>query len=277
MPGIESEFRGTLKQPGRTLEAAAKDPFDIEKQKAIFEMPFATGQSFEDIMESEEAQRLFLGGAEREAGEIQMRRALEAIPLEEAQMEEARRLFGISEEEFMPFREAGLGALERQQALMGLLGPEAQAQAFAEFTESPGQRFLRERQEQALLRSEAALGGLGGGRVRTALQEQAAGFAQQDLSEQLRRLSEMAEAGRTTTGDVARLREGLTGELGTGRRGIAEALQRAGEAEASGLLGEAAQARAFEEQGQERVKEIVGSIFGGMGGGGMGGGGGMPF
>lgn len=48
-------------------------------------------------------------------------------------------------------------------------------------TVTPGQEFIRERQRQALLRSAGAIGGLGGGRVRTALQQQAAGFAQQDI------------------------------------------------------------------------------------------------
>jgi hypothetical protein len=81
-----------------------------------------------------------------------------------------------------PYTEAGRGALTEQQALLGLSGQGAQQEAYARFTESPGQAFLRERQERALLRNAAAIGGLGGGNVRTALQEQAFGRAQYDAA-----------------------------------------------------------------------------------------------
>ena len=61
--------------------------------------------------------------------------------------------------------------MDLEAAFSGALGPEAQAAAFANFRESAGQKYFRERQEQALLRNAAAIGGIGGGRVRTALQE----------------------------------------------------------------------------------------------------------
>lgn len=59
----------------------------------------------------------------------------------------------------------------------GVNGPEAREAAYAEFDESAGQKWLRDQQEESLLRNAAAIGGLGGGRVRSALQEQAAGRA----------------------------------------------------------------------------------------------------
>lgn len=96
-------------------------------------------------------------------------------------------LFGLSE----PAIEAGDLARQQQLALLGLLGPEAQAQANTQFAESPGQQFIRERQQRALLRNQGAIGGLGGGNVRTALQEQAAGFAAQDQQNQFNRLSSL--------------------------------------------------------------------------------------
>ncbi len=69
--------------------------------------------------------------------------------------------------------------LAEQKALdfTGVNGPEAQTVAYNEFNESAGQQYLREQQEESLLRNAASIGGLGGGRVRSALQEQAYGRA----------------------------------------------------------------------------------------------------
>lgn len=102
-------------------------------------------------------------------------------------------------EGFQPFTEAGQQAVTQRSALLGLSGGEAQQEAFSRFAESPGQTFLRERQERALLRNQAAIGGLGGGNIRTALQEQAFGRAQTDLDQQLARLTGVAREGLTAT------------------------------------------------------------------------------
>lgn len=115
-------------------------------------------------------------------------------------------------EGFQPFTEAGQQAVTQRSALLGLSGAESQQEAFSRFAESPGQTFLRERQERALLRNAAALGGLGGGNVRTALQEQAFGRAQTDLDQQLARLTGVAREGLTAT--QAGLRE--PGRVSTG-------------------------------------------------------------
>jgi hypothetical protein len=94
-----------------------------------------------------------------------------------------------------PRIEAGNQAIAQQQALLGLSGQGAQKAAYGGIQESAGQRFLRERQQRALVRNSSAIGGLGGGNVRTALQEQAAGFAMQDVDNQFNRLSAVAGQG----------------------------------------------------------------------------------
>ena len=94
-----------------------------------------------------------------------------------------------------PFFQAGTAASTERSALLGLGGNEAQQQAFSRITESPGQTFLRERQERALLRNASALGGLGGGNIRTALQEQAFGRAQTDIDRQIERLGGVVGTG----------------------------------------------------------------------------------
>lgn len=101
-----------------------------------------------------------------------------------------------------PFAQAGVGALEQQQALLGLGSPEEQQAAFDQFAESPGQRFIRERAQKSLLRNSAAIGGLGGGNVRSALVEQGAGFAAQDFNNQFSRLSDLRTAGQNAATNI---------------------------------------------------------------------------
>lgn len=94
-----------------------------------------------------------------------------------------------------PYRQAGEAATGQMTALLGLGTPEEQAAARSAFSESPGQSFLRQEQEQALLRNAAAIGGLGGGNVRTALQGQAFGRAQTDYQNYLRQLQALGGQG----------------------------------------------------------------------------------
>ncbi len=105
-------------------------------------------------------------------------------------------------EQLQPFAQAGVGALEQQQALLGMGTPEQQQAAFAQFSESPGQKFMRERAEKTLLRNSAAIGGLGGGNVRSALVEQGVGFAAQDFGNQFNRLSDIRSAGQNAATNI---------------------------------------------------------------------------
>ena len=118
--------------------------------------------------------------------------------------------------------------LENQAALAGLRGPEAQAQAFADFQASPGQEFLQEEAERALLRNQAAVGGLGGGNVLQELQRQAIGLAQQDFSNQFQRgqqvlgsqqFSAQNLANLASTGGIlgSQLITGAAGDIGGAR------------------------------------------------------------
>lgn len=102
-----------------------------------------------------------------------------------------------------PYTKAGAAASDEQMALLGLRGKKAGTEAMGRFSESPGQRFMRERAEKSLLRNASAIGGLRGGNVRSALVEQGVGFAAQDYDNQLRRLSSLSgrglDAGKTLT------------------------------------------------------------------------------
>lgn len=88
----------------------------------------------------------------------------------------------------------------KQAALNGLLGAEAQRQAYADFQASPGTEWLTKQQEKALLRNASALGGGLANQtgVQAALQENALGGAMQDYGNYYNRLQ-----GITSRGDAA--------------------------------------------------------------------------
>ena len=136
-----------------------------------------------------------------------------------------------------PFSTQGLSAFNLQAALSGAGGAPAQQAAFDQFTASPGQQFLREQGERALLRSSSAIGGLGGGNVRSALQQQGIGFAQQDFQNQFNRLGTLSQIGSQAAGQQAdislRAGAGLADIRGQGASALANiatgaASQRAG-------------------------------------------------
>ena len=135
------------------------------------------------------------------------------------------------------YSQGGAEAQQLQAALTGALGPDAQAQAIANFQESPGQKYLREQTERGVLRNAASVGGLGGGNVLKALQANAAGLASQDFQNQFNRLSNVADRGMTASGTMADLFSNLgsrqaqmRNQMGTNIAGVAERYgQRAGD------------------------------------------------
>jgi len=123
--------------------------------------------------------------------------------------------------EMQNYRDAGDQALARERAFLGLDGVEAQQQAYDNFLEAPGQKWLRERQEQALLRNQAATGQLGGGNTLTALQEQAAGIAAQQYQQELSNIRSMSTRGQ----NVAQMQGGFHQQSGIAGGQIAGQLE----------------------------------------------------
>ena len=161
--------------------------------------------------------------AAKRAGKIQQQG-------QEAGVAEQRRQFDITQGNLQPFQEAGVGALGQQQALLGLSGAEAQQAAFDQFNQSPGQQFLRDRAQKNLLRNSAAIGGLGGGNVRSALVEQGVGFAQQDFNNQFARLGQLAGQGQAAVTNLGQFGAQAAGNIQQGLIGGSQA-------RASGILG----------------------------------------
>ena len=135
-----------------------------------------------------------------------------------------------------PFAQPGAQSLQLQAALAGAMGAPAQQQAYSNFQESPGQQYLREQSERALLRNSAAIGGLGGGNVRQELSRQAIGLAAQDFDKSFERLGSITGTGLTAASNQAALRgqgAGYIGQLRGQEAGIAGNL----EGQRMGVLG----------------------------------------
>lgn len=167
-----------------------------------------------------------------------------------------------------PFAGGGGAAFGQQVALSGAGGPEAQRQAFAGFTESPGQAFLREQGEQALLRNQAAIGGLGGGNVRRELMRQGIGFAQQDFGNQFNRLGALSQIGAGAAGQQAGIAQragefGGQAILGTGRD-LAGGRTRAGEQIAGAVGGTGSALADLISRGGAGVSDILGRGIGNL-------------
>jgi len=127
-----------------------------------------------------------------------------------------------------PYATPGAQSLQLQAALAGALGQPAQQQAYANFQESPGQQYLRQQSEQALLRNQAALGGLGGGNVRQELSRQAIGLAAQDFENSFNRLGSITGTGLTAASNQGALRgqeAAIIGQLRGQEAGIAGDLE----------------------------------------------------
>jgi len=140
----------------------------------------------------------------------------------------ARAGLGTTEQYLSPYAQAGTSALQQQ---MDLMSSPLQVD-YSTFAESPGQQFLRERQEQALLRNQAAIGGLGGGNVRTALQEQAYGIAAQQESDWYQR--QMAERQQQLSNLYSVSGMGMTAGQNIASGSLQEQLNLAGLLERSG-------------------------------------------
>ena len=184
------------------------------------------------------------------------------------------RRFDITQANLQPFQAAGTSALDQQRRLLGLgASPggttdesgefipagelsaqeklDQQTQAFEAFNESPGQRFLRERGQRNLVRNASAIGGLGGGNVRSALVQQGVGFAQQDFQNQFRRLGQLAGQGQAAVTNLGQFGAQASGNIQQGLIGGSQA-------RASGILG-AQQARS---QQRQNLFGLASSAFG---------------
>ena len=179
---------------------------------------------------------LVVGGSQLIGSTMQASAAGDAAAIQsgaaQAGIEEQRRQFDALQALLKPYTEAGLPALEAQQAFLGLRGPEAERAAIERI--SGGERFqeLTRQGEEALLQRASATGGLRGGNVQAALAQFRPQVLNQLIEEQYGRLGGMTTLGQRSAAGV-----GAAGmETGTN---VANLLAQQGAARAGGEIGQA--------------------------------------
>jgi hypothetical protein len=157
-----------------------------------------------------------------------------------------------------PFAAAGAPALEEQQALLGLRGPEAERAAIERIRGGETFKALAGQGEEALLQRASATGGLRGGNIQGALAQFRPALLSSLIDQQYGRLGGMTALGQTTTQNLAGL--GQASAAGTGA-----AAQTTG-ANIANLLGQQGAAQAGAEIAQGRAfGAIPTAISGGLG------------
>lgn len=153
-----------------------------------------------------------------------------ANPFWAANAEQHFLQYGATENR-QPFYTSG-GALQGQQALLGLQGPEAQQAAISGIEKSPYFQGLVQQGENALLQNASATGGLRGGNTAAALAQFRPNMLAAAIDQQYQRLGGLVSLGQNAA-------------AGVGNAGLASAnaqgqlLQQAGAAQAGGILGQA--------------------------------------
>lgn len=130
----------------------------------------------------------FFGGA---AAKTQAAAAQSAIDLQ-------REQFNKLQEILAPYLQAGTGALSAQQALLGLSGPEAQAQAIQQIQNSPEMAALTQQGQNAILANASATGGLRGGNTQAALSQFQPALLNQLINQRMGQLGGLSGMGQNT-------------------------------------------------------------------------------
>lgn len=179
---------------------------------------------------------LVVGGTQVIGGIMQADAAEEAAGIQAGAagqgIAEQRRQFDALQALLKPYTEAGVPALEQQQALLGLRGPEAERAAIERISGGAGFQEAVRQGEEALLQRASATGGLRGGNIQGALAQFRPQMLNQAIEEQYGRLGGMTTLGQRSAAGV-----GAAGmETGTN---VANLLGQQGAALAGGELGQA--------------------------------------
>ena len=151
-----------------------------------------------------------VGGATLVSGYMQGEAAQDAAAIQgqasQAGIEEQRRQFNKVQELLKPYTEAGVPALEAQQAFLGLKGPEAERAAIERIQGGQTFQALQQQGENALLQSASATGGLRGGNIQGALAQFRPALLSSLIDQQYGRLGGLTTLGQnaaTGTGAAA--------------------------------------------------------------------------
>ncbi len=147
-------------------------------------------------------------------------------------IEESRRQFESMQKLLQPYTQAGQQAIQRQGAIAGLQGPEAQEKFIKELESSPLFTSIIEQGEEAILQSASATGGLRGGNVQGALARFRPAMLNEFINREYSRLAEITRIGQASGAGVGAAGIQTGRDIAGLQTGIGSA--RAGEAIARG-------------------------------------------
>ncbi len=178
-------------------------------------------------------------GAADDAADLQARATRTAV-------EENRRQYEQTREDFEPWRKTGQVALGEYGRLYGvgeegLLSEDEMNEARDRFQTTPGYQFAFDEGTRALDRSASATGRLRGGGFARELTRYGQGMANQEFGNYANRLASIASAGQEATGSTAlagaRSAAGVSNAVMTGAVNQGQHIRDAGTARASGYVG----------------------------------------
>lgn len=179
---------------------------------------------------------LVVGGTTVASGVMQKKAATSAADVQQqaAQggIDEQRRQFDAMQALLKPYVEAGMPALQQQQAMLGLQGQDAQRASIAGIESGPLMQALSQQGENAILQNASATGGLRGGNVQAALGAYRPQLLNQLIEQQYGRLGGLTQLGQNSAAGV-----GSAG-MNTGAN-VSALMQQIGAAQSGGILNSA--------------------------------------
>ena len=200
---------------------------------------------------------LFGGGSQKKASQKAMQAQVDAlnrgIDVQNAQFQQSRA-------DFMPYQQAGTGALEQ---LTGLINPADPAALTSQLQASPLYGALYRGGEEALLQNASATGGLRGGDTARGLADFGSDTLARVYDDMFAKLSGVAGMGLGATGNVAGLGAQNAGAVSGLLGGI-------GDARAANYLTKGGiNARNWQNAGSFLDSAVAAGMGGGGGGGGF--------
>lgn len=135
------------------------------------------------------------GDAAEDAAAVQAGSAEAGIAEARAAREQMRQLL-------MPYYQAGIPAMQAQQAFLGLGGPGAEQAAIQGVQNSPTMQAMMQQGENAILQNASATGGLRGGNVQGALAQFRPQLLAQEIENRYARLGGFTSLGQNAAAGV---------------------------------------------------------------------------
>lgn len=141
-----------------------------------------------------------------------------AAAAQQENIEAMNQRYTQMQEMLSPYTTAGSAAVEKQQALSGALGPEAQQAAIQAIEQGPQLQSMIAQGENSMLQNASATGGLRGGNLQGALATFAPQMLNQAIQQQYSQLGGLAQMGAQAGGLLGQAglsTAGATGDMNT--------------------------------------------------------------